>query len=79
MTLDLTTDQPAEAAIAPEPVAAPDAPPIIATLVTADGVVVRISERPDGAIALIPSGNRAPLLFDRFQANALRDVLGVEV
>jgi hypothetical protein len=78
VTLDLTAEQLAETPIA-EAAVANDAPPIIATLVTADGVVVRISERPDGSIALLPAGNRAPLLFDRFQSNALRDVLGVEV
>lgn len=77
MTIDLSPEQPAETPIA-QPVA-DDAQPIIATLVTADGVVVRISERLAGSIALLPAGNRAPLLFDRFQANALRDVLGVEV
>lgn len=72
MTLDLTLDQP------PEPPAIAE-PAVLATVVTIDGVVVRIAARPDGSVALLPDGNRAPLAFDRFQANAIREALGVEM
>lgn len=74
MTLDLSPTQPAEETPAP----AGDAgavPAVIATLVTTNGVVVQIGERPDGALVLSPGGNRLPLIFDRHQAGALRSAI----
>lgn len=65
MTLDMTAEQPAEP-VADQPQAA-----VIATLVTVDGVVVRLADRPDGSLAILPNGNRAPLVLDRWQRNAL--------
>jgi hypothetical protein len=66
-----TTDQ-----LPPAPTpAALDAPPL-ATLVTIDGVAVRVYLRA-GGIEFAPSGNRAALVLDRFQAIALRVALGV--
>ena len=72
MTLDLSPEQPAEAPAVtdPQPQAA-----VIATVVTVDGVVVRVAERPDGSLALLPSGNRAPLVLDRFQKRALTEAM----
>jgi hypothetical protein len=79
MTLDLSPEQP------PEPTEIPaeaprisPAPAVVATLVTTDGVVVRLSETPDGGVTLAPAGNRASLSFDRFQAAALRSAMSVE-
>lgn len=73
MTLDLTTDQPAETAAEREVPAANVA--TIATIVTIDAVVVRLAERPDGSLAFLPSGNRAPLVIDRFQRQAMMAAL----
>ena len=67
MTLDLTLDQPAEEAVQQSD-AAPAA--VLVTLVTVDGVVVRVAERGDGSLALMPAGNRAPVVLDRFQRGA---------
>lgn len=64
MTLDLTAEQPAETM--PEPQTS-----VMATLVTVDGVVVRIADRPDGSLAIMPGSNRAPLVLDRHQRRAL--------
>jgi len=72
MSLNLLPDQPAESA-GEQPQTA-----VIATLVTVDAVVVRIGERPDGSLAIMPSGNRTPLVFDRHQAGALKSVLAEE-
>lgn len=67
MTLDLSAEQPAETmAEATQPQSE-----IIATLVTIDGVVVRVADRPDGSLALLPAGNRAPIVLDRWQRGAL--------
>ncbi|MBR0682772.1 hypothetical protein GXW74_19930 [Roseomonas eburnea] len=74
MTLDLSPNQPTEDAAAPGSDAGP-ALAVIATLVTTNGVVVQVGERPDGALVLSPNGNRLPLVFDRHQAGALRSVL----
>lgn len=69
MTLDLSPEQPAETTDAmPEQ---PRAAEVIATLVTVDGVVVLLADRPDGSLAILPNGNRAPLVLDRWQRNAL--------
>lgn len=65
MSLDLLPDQPADATD-PGPAVS-----VIATLVTSNGVVVQMGERPDGALVLSPGGNRLPLVFDRWQRNAL--------
>lgn len=65
MTLDLLPEQPTDATD-PGP-----AVNVIATLVTSNGVVVQMGERPDGALVLSPNGNRMPLVFDRFQRAAL--------
>lgn len=68
MTLDLSPEQPADPAMAaPEPAQAA----VIATLVTIDGVVLRLADRPDGSLALLPSGNRAPIVLDRHQRRAM--------
>lgn len=72
MTLDLSPEQPAEAPADTRP---PEQAAVIATVVTIDGVVVRVAERPDGSLALLPSGNRAPLVLDRFQKRALVDAM----
>jgi hypothetical protein len=69
MSLDLSPDQPAEVAHVPP----------LATVVTTDAVIVRITEAMDGALTIAPGSNRAALTFDRFQANAIREALGVEV
>lgn len=71
MTLDLSPYQPPEEASVPD--SAPAAP-VLATLVTMDAVVVRISERPDGTLIVQP-GSRNPIMFDRHQAGALRAAL----
>ena len=74
MTLDLTTEQPAEAATE-TPASTDSMPAILATLVTIDGVVVRLADRPDGSLAILPSGNRAPIVLDRFQRGAMMAAL----
>ena len=61
--------------MSPPAPAAADAPPL-ATLVTIDGVAVRVYLRA-GGIEFSSSGNRASLALDRFQAIALRAALGV--
>lgn len=67
MVLDLAPDQPTDAASAlPDPQPAS----VLVTLVTVDAVVVRVADRPDGSLALMPSGNRAPIVLDRFQRGA---------
>lgn len=75
MTLDLTLDQPAETPIAAEREAATANVATIATIVTIDSVVVRLAERPDGSLAFLPNGNRAPLVIDRFQRQAMMAAL----
>jgi hypothetical protein len=67
VTLTLESEQPTET---PEPTEAGPALSVIATVVTTNGVVVQIAERPDGALVLSPSGNRMPLVLDRFQRGA---------
>ena len=71
MTLDLSPEQP------PEQTETPPAPgaDLIVTIVTTDGVVVRVSQRPDGMLVLSPAGNRASLVLDRFQKRALTEAL----
>ena len=69
MTLDLLPEQPTDATD-PGP-----AVNVIATLVTSNGVVVQMGERPDGALVLSPNGNRMPLVFDRWQALAMKEAL----
>lgn len=76
MTLDLTADQPAETMPAETMQAEPArAIETRCTVVTIDGVVVRVAERPDGSLALLPSGNRAPLVFDKWQVLAIKAAL----
>lgn len=72
MTLDLSPEQPAEA---PAAVVEQPATDLIVTIVTTDGVVVRVSERGDGMLVIAPSGNRAALVLDRFQKRALTEAL----
>lgn len=76
MVLDLPADQPVEDLSGPQA----DPPPasVLVTLVTVDGVVVRVTERVDGSLALVPSGNRAPLVLDRFQRGAFVAALAEE-
>lgn len=68
MTLDLATDPlpdvPAGQIVEPAPAS------VLVTLATVDAVVVRVADRPDGSLALMPSGNRAPIVLDRFQRGA---------
>lgn len=69
MTLDLSPEQPVEAM--PEP---QHAATTIATVITVDTVPVRVSERPDGSLVIQP-GSRNPLVFDRWQRQALLGAL----
>ena len=62
MALDLIPDAPADTAPAARN---------IATIITIDGVPVRLFTRIDGALVIQPGG-RSPLVLDRFQAGALR-------
>lgn len=78
MTLELSAAQPADESIRMSPAEAMDAGPavsVIATVVTMNGVVVQLGERPDGSLVLSPSGNRMPLCFDRYQRAAVMAAL----
>ena len=72
MTLDLSPEQPPEA---PDVTAAAPAHDLLVTIVTTDGVVVRVTQRPDGMLVFTPSGNRTALVLDRFQKRALTEAL----
>lgn len=72
MTLTLTAEQPEPMIEMPQQSAATE---ILATVVTMDGVVVRVAERTDGSLALLQGANRAPVIFDRYQRRALLDAI----
>jgi mevalonate pyrophosphate decarboxylase len=78
VTLELPAAQPADDMGRVTAAEAMDAGPsvsVIATVVTMNGVVVQLGERPDGSLVLSPNGNRMPLCFDRYQRAAVMAAL----
>jgi hypothetical protein len=74
VTLDQPTDLPVDEMNSAAASAEPQIHTLV-TIVTVDGVVVRVANRPDGSLVFSPTGNRAPIVLDRFQRGALMAAL----